>query len=321
MSKIEAGKIELERVPMVPLDLVAQIEAVYSIQAQEKGIEFEVMTSTGCDVPRLGDPHRVQQILHNLLNNAIKFTSAGTISLKFSCRPGKPVVFEVSDTGVGMTSDQAARVFDSFEQADSSMTRRFGGTGLGLSIVRELARLMGGDVALTSHPGQGTSVRVTLPLPETARPPAARPVAPDMAAQALSFAGLRILNADDSATNREVLAKMLHPSGATIEQAENGQQALDLWLQARRAGTPYDIVLLDITMPVRDGLSTLTELRQIEAAQGCAPVPVVAVTANAMPEQVTEYVMRGFDTHLSKPFSRKDLLHAIASLARVPSQS
>jgi PAS domain S-box-containing protein len=317
MSKIEAGKIELERVPMVPLDLVAQIEAVYTIQAQEKGIEFEVLTSTGCEVPRLGDPHRVQQILHNLLNNAIKFTSQGAITLRFSCRAGKPLVFEVSDTGVGMNPDQAARVFDSFEQADSSMTRRFGGTGLGLSIVRELARLMGGDVQLTSSPGQGTSVKVTLPLPETERSAPSRLSAPDLPLQGLSFAGLHILNADDSATNREVLAKMLLPSGAAITQAENGQQALDLWLAGRASGQPFDIVLLDITMPVRDGLSALSELRSIEAAQHLPPVPAVAVTANAMPEQVAEYVMRGFDTHLSKPFSRKDLLHAIASLAGV----
>ena len=318
MSKIEAGKMELEAVPIVLNDIVAQIDAVYSIQAEEKGIEFEVLSSTGCECPRLGDPHRVQQILHNLLNNAIKFTAEGSVTLKASCRPGKPLVFEVRDTGVGMTADQAARVFDSFEQADGSMTRRFGGTGLGLSIVRQLVALMGGEVALDSAPGQGTTVRVTLPLPEAemavvAPPP--RPADPQVAA--VSLGGLRILSADDSATNREVLGRMLEPSGAQIRQAENGQEALDLWLAAHAAGTPFDIALLDITMPVRDGLSAITEIRRIEAERGYPMMPAVAVTANAMPDQVAEYVMRGFDTHLAKPFNKRDLMHSVTSLVRV----
>ena len=165
MSKIEAGKIEIENVPLVLQDLLQQIDAVYSIQAEEKGLEFEVITSTGADLPRIGDPHRIQQILHNLMNNAIKFTSQGAVTLTVACRRDRPVVFEVRDTGVGMTPEQSARVFHSFEQADGSTTRRFGGTGLGLSIVRELVALMGGQITLDSAPGDGTCIRVELPLP------------------------------------------------------------------------------------------------------------------------------------------------------------
>lgn len=165
MSKIEAGKMEIEHVPLCLQDILQPIGAVYSIQAEDKGLEFEVAASTGADIPRIGDPHRIQQILHNLLNNAIKFSTEGTVSLTVSCSPGKPVVFEVKDTGLGMTPEQTARVFSSFEQADGSMTRRFGGTGLGLSIVRELVLLMGGTITLESEADQGTTVRVCLPLP------------------------------------------------------------------------------------------------------------------------------------------------------------
>lgn len=316
MSKIEAGKMDLEEVPLVMQEIVTQMEQLYSIQAEEKGIEFEVLSSTGCENPRMGDPHRVQQILNNLLHNAIKFTASGTVTLKVSCRPGKPVVFEVTDTGVGMTPAQVERAFESFEQADGSMTRRFGGTGLGLSIVRRLVLLMGGEITLDSTEGRGTRIRVSLPLPET---DARHPRATEAEAQRHdgAFAELRILNADDNATNREVLQKMLAHTGAVVTQAENGQQALDLWKAARAGGQPFHLLLIDITMPVRDGLSTIVEIRRIEAEAGSPPVPAVAVTANAMPEQVAEYVMQGFDTHLAKPFKQADLLRAVATLSRM----
>lgn len=164
MSKIEAGKIELEEVPFRLIDILKQVEAVYSVQAEERGVDFDVATSSGADLRRLGDPHRIQQILGNLLSNAIKFSPAGAVSLTVSCRPGKPVEFVVSDTGIGMTPEQCQRVFSSFEQADESVSRRFGGTGLGLSIVSELVSLIGGAINLESTPGVGTTVRVSLPM-------------------------------------------------------------------------------------------------------------------------------------------------------------
>lgn len=165
MSKIEAGKIELEKMPLRLIDILQQLEAVYSVLAEEKGIDLEVITSAGADLTRIGDPHRIQQILGNLLSNAIKFSSTGGVTLTVACRPGKPVVFMVADTGIGMTPDQCSRVFSSFEQADESVSRRFGGTGLGLSIVRELVYLIGGTISLNSELGVGTEVQVSLPLP------------------------------------------------------------------------------------------------------------------------------------------------------------
>ncbi|MDQ2065089.1 PAS domain-containing protein [Xinfangfangia sp. CPCC 101601] len=165
MSKIEAGKVELEHMPLRLIDILNQLEGVYSVLAEEKGLDFEVSTSAGAELMRIGDPHRIQQIVGNLLSNAIKFASQGGVSLDVSCRPGKPVVFTIVDTGIGMTPDQCDRVFSSFEQADETVSRRHGGTGLGLSIVRELVNLSGGTIALVSEFGVGTKVEVTLPLP------------------------------------------------------------------------------------------------------------------------------------------------------------
>lgn len=313
MSKIEAGKMELEAVPLRVSDIVAQAEAVYSVQAEEKGLEFEVFAHAGADRPRLGDAHRIAQVLNNLLSNAIKFTEKGSVVVKVSMKPGRPVTFDISDTGLGMTDAQLARAFDSFEQADGSMTRRFGGTGLGLSIVRELVELMGGQIAMTSTPGVGTRVKVTLPLAEADEAPRLRDEAE--AVQDLSaLEGRRLLVADDNVTNRLVLAEMLANTGAVISLVENGQEAVAAWRKAEAAGQAFDVLLLDITMPVQDGLSALMEIRRIEAERGGAKAPAVAVTANAMPNQVADYIMGGFDTHLAKPFKRRDLLHAVRSL-------
>ncbi len=315
MSKIEAGKMELEAVPLLVSEIVAQAHAVYSVQAEEKGLEFEVFVHAGADRPRLGDPHRIAQVLNNLLSNAIKFTERGSVVVKVSVKPGRPVTFEVSDSGVGMTPEQVARAFDSFEQADGSVTRRFGGTGLGLSIVRELVALMGGRIDMTSAAGEGTRIKVSLPLPEAAGMPrvaAEVEAEPDLSA----LRGRRLLVADDNATNRIVLDEMLARTGLQVTLVENGQEAVEVWQRARMAGQAFDLLLLDITMPVLDGLSALGAIRRDEA-QGDGPaVPAIAVTANAMPHQVADYIMGGFDTHLAKPFKRRDVLHAVRSLLR-----
>lgn len=315
MSKIEAGKMELEEVPLVLSDLLSQVEALHRIKAEEKGIELQVLTSAGADLPRMGDPHRLTQVLNNLLSNAIKFTENGRVRLKLFCRPEKPVTIDITDTGVGMTEQQLSRVFESFEQADGSMTRRFGGTGLGLSIVRQLVLLMGGMITINSTPGEGTGVRVVLPLPEAKAPP---PLVqePDNTVNPTVLAGRKILIADDNSTNRLVLSEMLSPIGLDLTLVENGQDALGHWQKALSDGQPFDLLLLDITMPVMDGMGALSEIRRHETATGNQPVPAIAVTANAMPNQVADYIMGGFDTHLSKPFKRKELIHALQTLLR-----
>lgn len=315
MSKIEAGKMELEEVPLVLSELLSQVEALHRVKAEEKGIELQVLTSAGADLPRMGDPHRLTQVLNNLLSNALKFTEKGRVRLKVSCRPEKPVTIDITDTGVGMTEQQLSRVFESFEQADGSMTRRFGGTGLGLSIVRQLVLLMGGMITINSSPGEGTAVRVVLPLPEAKAPP---PLVqePENAVNSIVLKGRKILIADDNSTNRLVLSEMLSPIGLDLTLVENGQDALGHWQKALSDGEPFDLLLLDITMPVMDGMGALSEIRRHETETGHQPVPAIAVTANAMPNQVADYIMGGFDTHLSKPFKRKELIHALQTLLR-----
>lgn len=315
MSKIEAGKMVLEQVPMVLSDILAQVEALHRVKAEEKGLELQVLTSAGADLPRMGDPHRLIQILNNLLSNAIKFTEQGRVRLKLSCRPGKPINIDISDSGVGMTETQLSRVFESFEQADGSMTRRFGGTGLGLSIVRQLVLLMGGMISLQSRIGEGTQVRVVIPLPEAEAGALAAPE-PDEAPDLSTLQGRNLLIADDNVTNRMVLAEMLGHTGLRTTMVENGQEAVAAWERAQAQESPFDLLLLDITMPVMDGLRALAEIREREGRGRLAPVPAIAVTANAMPNQVADYIMGGFDTHLAKPFKRKELLHAVKTLLR-----
>jgi signal transduction histidine kinase/ActR/RegA family two-component response regulator len=315
MSKIEAGKMELETVPIVLSEILGRVEALHRVKAEEKGLDLQVLTSAGSDVVRMGDPHRLIQILNNLLNNAIKFTDKGHVRLKLSCRPGKPVTIDISDTGAGMTEAQLSRIFESFEQADGSISRRFGGTGLGLSIVRQLILLMGGMITIQSRPGEGTDVRVVIPLPEAGAVSIPEAEADD-ALDTKILAGKRLLVADDNPTNRAVFSEMLAQTGMKVTLVENGQEAVFTWTRALEAEEPFDLLLLDITMPVLDGLEALSIIRSKEEEKHRLPVAAIAVTANAMPNQVSDYIMGGFDTHLSKPFKQQELLHSLTKLLR-----
>ncbi|MDZ4395559.1 ATP-binding protein, partial [Cypionkella sp.] len=317
MSKIEAGKMVVESAPFVPLDLIRQAESIYTIAAEEKGVAFEVLATAGCDMPRLGDAHRLMQILNNLLNNAFKFTESGKVTLKFACRIGKPIQIEVSDTGIGIEPSQVSRLFESFEQADDSMTRRFGGTGLGLSIVRQLVTLMGGTITAESTPKQGAMFRIILPLPEAEHLPSAQVRAKENDLRENALVGLRLLCADDNETNRLVLSEMLARTGAVVTQVENGREAVEAWVAALDRNEPFALLLLDITMPVLDGMSALAEIRDIESLRDLPTVSAIAVTAHAMPSQIADYLIGGFDSHLAKPFRRLDLLHAIHSLLQL----
>ncbi|MTJ04524.1 MAG: PAS domain S-box protein [Sediminimonas qiaohouensis] len=307
MSKIEAGRLELEYAPFRVDNLARRLEDIHTLKADEKGLTLDVLIGSGSELPRIGDSHRVQQILHNLLSNAIKFTETGGITLTVSGRAGRPLKITVSDTGIGMTDEQAARLFEDFTQADSSITRRFGGTGLGMSIVRQLVLLMEGDIKVQSHPGEGTTITVELPLDIATQELEPSPgLAND---EACSFEGRRILAADDNAANREILSAMLKRLGVNATIVTDGQEAIN---EAR--SSDYDLILLDISMPVKDGMTALHEIRDIEEAAGKPPTPIIAVTANAMAHQIAEYVIAGFDSHVPKPFGLKDLKQALSAL-------
>ncbi|MDP2083613.1 MAG: PAS domain S-box protein [Gemmobacter sp.] len=310
LAKVEAGKLDLETVPFVPRDLAAKVEAMYSLRAQDKGLSFSVLCDAGAAAARLGDPHRTLQVLHNLVNNAIKFTHEGEITVTVRARRGEPLVIEVADTGIGMTPEQLARAFEDFEQADGAVTRRYGGTGLGLSISRRLIALMGGQIAVTSTPGKGTVMRLDLPLPMADTAPS---VPEDTPAPTPSVAGLRALVADDNATNRLILKAMLGALGIQATMAEDGAKAV----AAFRPGA-FDMLLLDISMPEMDGIAALAAIRRMTAEAGLPMPPAIAVTANAMKHQIDGYYEAGFDGYVGKPFRRDDLASMLARVAVVP---
>jgi PAS domain S-box-containing protein len=298
-SKIESGKLDIERAPFSLAEVARKVEAVHTLKAAEKGLSLSVLTNAGCQVPRIGDAHRIQQILHNLVGNAIKFTDEGEVTVTIRCSGEGPAVVEVADTGAGMTPEQAARVFEPFAQADSSTTRRYGGTGLGLPIVRSLVDAMGGALTLDSRPGEGTVVRLRLPAPPAAAEAGA---APPPAAAAEVPPGLRVLAADDNEVNRMVLGAFLDSLGVACVMAEDGPAAV----RAAGAGG-YDLLMLDISMPGMDGVEALAAIRAVEARRGVAPAPAVAVTANAMTHQIEEFLAAGFDAHLAKPIRPEEL--------------
>jgi len=308
MSKIEAGKLELEEVAFDPAEIASRVQDVHMRMADEKGIEFEVLIGSGAGAPRLGDPHRVQQVLHNLISNAIKFTEAGQVAVKISGKPDKPLSIEVRDTGIGMTPLQVARLHEEFSQADSSVTRRYGGTGLGMAITHKLVAMMGGEVEVESALGRGTTVRIQLPLPPAPDLAGGRPDGGQRRATA-DLGGLRILAADDNATNCAVMRLMLENCGAEVTTVPDGLAAVRAWAPGR-----YDAILLDIAMPVMDGPTALAELRRLEDEHGCPPAPILAVTANAMAHQIADYIVAGFDTCISKPINASTLSNAIRML-------
>lgn len=306
MSKIEAGKIEFEALPFSPLDLAKRIEDQYELRADEKGLDFEVLIGSGAELLRVGDPHRVQQVLHNLVSNAIKFTDRGEVSVKVSGRAAMPLLIEVRDSGIGMTPEQVLRLHEEFSQADSSVTRRFGGTGLGMAITQSLVDRMGGTITVDSARGRGTTISVSLPLPlstvavdRVAKPPM----------EAVRLAGLRLLAADDNKTNCAVLEMMLSRLGAEVVIVNDGAQAVQAWEAGR-----FDAILLDIAMPVMDGPTALRKIRELEALHDAPPIPIIAVTANVMAHQVADYIAWGFDSCIGKPISSIDLSLAVSSL-------
>jgi PAS domain S-box-containing protein len=312
LARIEAGKMVLDPEPFVPAELVKRVEALHGVSARGKGIALEIRTAPGAFTKRLGDPTRIGQILHNLVGNAIKFTSSGTVRLDISDAPEGQLSLRVTDTGIGMSEEQIARVFGEFEQADNSVTRRFGGSGLGLAIVRKIVDLMDGRIRIVSTSGRGTEVTVLLPAP-LSPDEATTTAAPATGTHSYGDddlqlpAGLRILAAEDNRTNRLIMGAMLRKMGASVTFAEDGQQACDLWKPEA-----FDVLVLDISMPVKDGIEALTDIRMRSHRAG-APLPVaVAATANVMADQIEEYRARGFSAVVGKPFRQSDLAGAIS---------
>jgi signal transduction histidine kinase/ActR/RegA family two-component response regulator len=303
LSKIEAGKFDIEETVFDLHDVVFSVQDLWSASVQDKGLVL--ISEIEPSVPQwvTGDPTRVRQILLNHVSNAVKFTERGEIRISVAAGGSDEVLISIRDTGIGLTAEQCDGLFEAFSQADASTTRRFGGTGLGLSISKQLVGLMGGDIAVDSVPGAGTEFRITLPLP-AAPAPASRSRANDWGT---SLAGLRILVAEDNPVNKAVVQAILAALDAEVHHANDGEDALRLL----RAGD-YDLVLMDIHMPVMDGIEALRRIRSGEA--GRADQPVIALTADAMAGDGERFIALGFDAAESKPIQPPAL---IATISRV----
>jgi signal transduction histidine kinase/GAF domain-containing protein/CheY-like chemotaxis protein/HPt (histidine-containing phosphotransfer) domain-containing protein len=305
-SKIEAGRLELETTAFSLSGLVAGAVDTLRPQAAGKGLAITSSIDPGSNDALVGDPTRLRQILFNLLSNAVKFTEHGEIGVRAGTQPlgggSTRVEIAVTDSGIGLDAAQQARLFRPFAQADSSTTRRYGGTGLGLSIVRRLAQLMGGDVAVDSAPGRGSTFTVTVILEAApAESPLAVMLRPDgrgtvPAAPPVNIESAPLLVVDDHPVNREVLVRQLRLLGLAADTAEDGDEALALWTPGR-----YAAVLADLHMPGMDGYELIRQVRAAEAAQGSARTPVVAVTANAMRGEEERCLAAGMDAYLAKP--------------------
>lgn len=306
-SKLEAGKVTIEQIRFDLVALARDCASLFRPSAATKGLDLHLIAPAPFGWVR-GDPGRLKQILTNLLSNAVKFTDAGQIDFAISRCAAGAWTFEVKDTGAGFDDADAERLFGRFEQADASTTRQFGGTGLGLSICRELAELMGGVISATGKRGQGATFTVTLPmqsveaLSEPTEPPPPEEGPP-----------LRVLLVDDNATNRKVVELMLAHIGAVVTSCENGQESVATFQRE-----PFDLILMDLQMPIMDGLSATRAIRETERVSGRVKTPLVVLSANVSPDDRASTALAGADAHIGKPIRADELIGTIVAVLEPP---
>ncbi|WP_341206337.1 ABC transporter substrate-binding protein [uncultured Psychrosphaera sp.] len=295
-SKIEAGKLNVSDVPFDLYKVLSSLQQDVQPLVENKDVTFLINVTSGTHQYWRGDPVRVKQILINMVSNAIKFTEEGTVVVNIEDKQGLHI--DVIDTGIGMDADMMSRLFGRFEQADSSTTRKNGGTGLGFSITRSLVELMGGKMSVVSKVKQGTTINMFLPLKQAKFE--------DMVHKELPHIKLlktkKVLLAEDNKINQIVAVKMLESIGVQVTVVDNGQLALDA-VQKQ----DFDLVLMDIQMPVMDGLAACTELRKTHK-----DLPIVALTANVMSDDILKYKQEGFNDHVGKPIDQAYLLKVLA---------
>ena len=303
LTKIEAGKLELEETVFDLGRVLSGAHATFASIAEEKDVALSVDIGDAAGAYH-GDPTRLRQIISNLVSNALKFTAEGEVRVR-ARSSAMGIAIEVSDTGIGIRPDALDKVFGSFTQADSSVTRLHGGTGLGLAICRELASLMGGELTVESELGRGTTFLFEAPLHRVAEAaPSAEPDEPLRSPQ--DARALRVLVAEDNATNQLVLKALLAQFDVEPVIVGDGQQAIEAW-----RSQDWDVILMDVQMPVLDGVSATRAIRAEEAASGRARTTIVALTANAMTQQVDSYLEAGMDGYVPKPIDVRALLSAL----------
>ncbi|PHS01745.1 MAG: hypothetical protein COA78_22330 [Blastopirellula sp.] len=318
LSKIEAGKLEIENVRCSPVQIAQEVIDLMQGKASLKPLEIELQFSTPVPETITSDPTRLRQILMNLVGNSIKFTERGMVLLEISYIDQQENSFlqlEVSDTGIGMTPTQQKNLFRPFTQADASTTRKFGGTGLGLTISKHLAQILGGDIYVKSEEGKGSIFTVTIAtgqrtdsrlieIQDVQTPKECPEVISD--SQDLSELQPRVLLAEDGLDNQRLLEFILSKAGVNLSMVENGKEALETALEAKNNGTPFDVILMDMQMPIMDG-ETATALLRDADYHG----PIIALTAHTMSGDRERYLQSGCDDYQAKPIDRRSLLKAI----------
>ncbi|WP_326543739.1 PAS domain S-box protein [Pseudorhodoferax sp.] len=307
-SKIEAGKLEIEAVPFALAQVLANVATLLDDKATEKGLALTLELPPEVPPALLGDPLRIGQVVTNLVSNAIKFTEHGRVAVQVAVLERQAgsvqLQLQVRDSGIGMSAEQTARLFQAFSQADGSTTRKYGGTGLGLTISKRLVEAMGGSIAVDSTPGQGSRFWFSLRLPVAdSRSLAATPV-PQVLEQS-PLRGVRLLLAEDNEINQQIAVELLESAGATVTVADNGRLALD----QLATGAPFDAVLMDLQMPVMDGMQAT---RLIRADARFAQLPIIAMTAHAMVEERERCLAAGMVDHITKPIDPQAMLQTLA---------
>ncbi len=324
ISKIEAGKMCVEQTRCSPIHAVTDVALIGKARADEKGLRWNVAYDGLIPETIHTDPTRLKQILITLIGNAVKFTKIGSVQLTVRTRDTQArnhapkMQFEVTDTGIGMTNEQVGRLFQAFTQADASTTRRFGGTGLGLVISRKLAALLGGDITVRSEPGKGSTFTLEIAtgcldgiemLDESGDSGKGPRSTHHQVRRDATPLDCRVLIAEDGPDNQRLISLILTKAGATVAIAENGRLAIDAIDEAHDAGTPFDVVIMDMQMPVMDGYEATNHLRRTGYAR-----PILALTAHAMAEDRQKCLDAGCDSYATKPIDRSQLIEEIQSL-------
>lgn len=328
MAKIESGRIEVESIKMSPCAILRGAHQLFRQKAEEKGLELSLDIDANSQGWYLGDPNRVRQIVFNLLSNAIKFTESGAVTLGISVTESNALRIYVADTGIGIPEDRRNRLFEKFTQMDSSHTRKYGGTGLGLAICKGLVETMGGEIWAESEINIGTKFIFTLPAQITEGPKEVscdrcepclndKCISSQLGNNVVDYTSdtmfeqhedvVKVLVADDNETNRLVLKTLLEQIGMEVEFAVNGALAFEAWTQKL-----YDIILMDVQMPVMDGLTATKKIREWEQTYRRKHTPIVMLTANAQQDQIAEQLAAGADAHASKPIEINPLLDAMS---------
>lgn len=314
LSKIDAGRMTLEAQTIDLRNLLFDVRDLLGARATGKGIVFRIEAPDGLPSHFRSDPLRLRQILINLVGNAIKFTHEGEVVLRVRRAPKEGgLLFEVADTGIGLSPEQAKRIFDPFSQADASTTRKYGGTGLGLSICKRLCQILGGELTLTSTEGIGSTFRFSLPLEEGALEPPWQPLdapkekKPRKKKKVPRLQG-RVLLAEDGPDNQRLISYLIRKTGAELQLVEDGRQALEKGLEAWEADHPYDLILMDLQMPEMDGFEATQCLRD-RGYQG----PILALTAHGMSAILDQATQAGCDGWITKPIEREAFFKALSS--------